>query len=131
MGNEPWGEGGQISEHQPHEPKGSTAKLELMRAALRCSARAKRTAMPCQAPGAAVAGALIALRFTALIIIPVVMLGMALVITVGVTTGTNFWMVCLQTISVVVSVQVGYLAGVCISLGYRPGRASPVPGAGT
>ena len=67
--------------------------------------------------GAVVAGALLALRFTALILIPVVLLGTTLMMVVGVTIGTDIWMVCLQTVSVAVSVQVGYLAGACIRFG--------------
>ena len=55
---------------------------------------------------AALAGALLAFRFTVLILLPATG-----VLAVGLTTGTEAWIVFLQTIGVIVSMQLGLLAG--------------------
>ena len=63
---------------------------------------------------AALAGALLAFRFTVLILFPVTLIAIVGVLAVGLTTGTEAWIVFLQTMGVIVSIQLGHLAGALI-----------------
>lgn len=63
---------------------------------------------------AALAGALLAFRFTVLILLPVTLIAIVGVLAVGLTTGTEAWIVFLQTMGVIVSIQLGHLAGALI-----------------
>ena len=74
---------------------------------------------------AALVGAALGLKFQAFMLIPASLIGVAIAIAVGATTGAGVWWICLDTFIVAASLQFGYLVGVAGEfLGYSSaGRA--------
>jgi hypothetical protein len=73
---------------------------------------------------AAVAGAVLGLRYNVLVLVPAVMFAMLFAVIVGIARGDGLWFVTLMTALLAAAIQVGYVAGAALQVGVGSIRAA-------
>jgi hypothetical protein len=61
-------------------------------------------------------GAVLALRFTVMVLMPTIALSVVVIVGVNVACGTGLWMAAIETVIALTSVQIGYLGGAAMRL---------------
>lgn len=73
----------------------------------------------------ALIGAILGLRFTVMVLMPTIALGIVVIIGINVAWGTGLWMAAIETVIALTSVQIGYLGGASLFLEQsRPSAAA-------